>query len=690
MADKIPNDVFARIKQEIILAEKINTNELEPIVRENLSRYCSRHVPDMQSSQDWDVILNEVYPVIQRELPAIFFRNPRVFLKPRNKTFLAKRRNPLTGVMEETELDSMKSARTQEGILNYKLEEIRYKRETQKVLLDALLFQHGVLWHGYKGNFGMTDEKSFFIEDEDVFVKRLSPLKFLKDPSVAMANLEEARWIGRSFEVPMDDLLSDDVLDIDKSKLKGRLGYGEMIEEKNPGKIGVTGGQDQIQIGRTIKPLSEFLDKDYQNSTLARFVTVYEIFIRPTLKEKRNKEKGRILLYTKEQDKPLRVNEWPYKAKGWPAVVLQFNQLNDDMFGLSDPEVWGRIADQKNMIVNLQLRNAKENSRVMMGYDKNKMSQEEDIEKIRNGDQTVVGFDGNPNECLKIISPSGIGSGELYQLDGRIQRNLEDKSGVTELARGFLQSGEESATSVEIRSQGMSARPAYRQDIMSDFISDSVHYLNQLIKQFYPVDKAVRIIGSLDVEWCDAPSKEEIQAETDVEIDVLSMLPENPDKELQEMQTILTLMYQALTTPQIIQKIEQEGMIINIAPIIENLLIRLRVRNPDVFRHVKPEESQGYASVSELRQAGQNVQSALAGQPPPSPAQPGQDHRARLEVYGNINTILQELGDTVAGKILGQLMQMQQMMAQEEEEKTAQVGNKAPNFKIPQMNGRIK
>lgn len=684
MADNIPKEVFARIKQEVILSEKINTNELEPVIRENLSRYVSRHVPDIGSSQDWDVILNEVYPVIQRELPAIFFRNPRVFLKPRNKTFIAKRRNPQTGAMEEKELDSQKSAKTQEAILNYKLEEIRYKKETQKVLLDALLFQHGILWHGYKGDFGMTDEKSMLIENDDVFVSRLSPLKFLKDPSVPMSLLENCYWLGRSFEVKMDDLIDDDKLDVDKKQIKGRLGYGEMIEEKNPGKIGVTGGQDQLQIGRTVKPLSEFLEKDYKNSSMARFVTLHEIFIRPTLKEKRDGKKGYVLLYTKEQDKPLRVKDWPYKAKGWPAIPLQFNPLNDDMFGLSDIEVWGRIADQKNMIVNLQLRNAKENCKVWVGYNKDIVNQEEDVEKIRQGEQTVLGFNGNPAEAIKVMSAAGAASGELYQLDGRIQRNLEDKSGITELGMGQLQSGEESATSVEIRSQNMSARPAYRQDIMSDFISDSVHFLNQLIKQYYPVDKAVRIIGSLDLEWSNDPSKEEIQAETDAEIDVLSMLPENPDKELKEMNAILNMMYQALTTPQIMQKITQEGYTLNVSPVIENLLLRLRVRNPDVYRHLRPEESQGFASVAELRTAGQNVKAALAGQAPPSPPQPGQDHAARLEMYNEFADLIKELGDSPALQMLTQLMQAQKMIQDEEEKKQPKAGTKVPN-----LNGKM-
>lgn len=689
MADKLSENQLLRIKEEVILAEKINENELEPRLRESIARYTSRHIPAIQSTQDWDVVLNEVHPIIQYELPSIFFRNPKTFLKPRQKTFIAKRRDPLTGALKEVELDSSKSAKTQEAIINYKLDQIRYKKETQKVLLDALLFPHGVLWHGYKGEFGMTQEQSLYIEEEDVFVKRLNPLRFLKDPCVPMSNLEEARWVGRSFDVPLMDLYEDDVLDVDKSQIKGSLGYGEMVGLNSKVKAINSGGQDTLTTGKSIRPLSEFLSKDYANSKMARFVVCYEIFLRPTQKEKRDKEKGTILLYTKEQMKPLRTSDWQYKAKGFPGKILQFNELNDDMFGLSDIEVYGPIADQKNMIVNLQLRNAKENSKVWVGYSKENMD-EEDIDKIRNGEQTLIGFkDGNPRDKLAVMSASGAGSGELYQLDGRIDKNLQDKSAVSDLKRGFLQSGEESATSVKIRNAGGSVRALYRQDIMTDFLKESIHFLNQLIKQYYPVDKAVRIVGSLDVEWSDNPSKEEIQAETDVEIDVISMLPEDPEKEIQELQMVLNLMVQAINDPGLQQKIGQEGMTFNISPIIEQLLMRLRIKDPEVFRKIKPEESQGFASVAELRAAGENVKAALAGTSPPSPPQPGQDHRARLEIYGEFSQLLQELegniGQTIAGKILQQLMMTQQAFQQEEADKEASPGNKPVKFKIPKV-----
>jgi hypothetical protein len=104
-----------------------------------------------------------------------------------------------------------------------------------------------------------------------------------------------------------------------------------------------------------------------------------------------------------------------------------------------------------------------------------------------------------------------------------------------------LQSGEESAASVKLRANASSARPAYRQDLMSDFLKNSFKYINSMLKQFLPYEDAVRIIGSMDLIWSEQPSAETMMADTDVEIDPISMLPENPADELASLQNILML-----------------------------------------------------------------------------------------------------------------------------------------------------
>ncbi len=679
---KLSKQELLELKNQIIMAETINREELQPIMTEALERYMGKHFPKF--GYNWDIVLNEVYPIVQTNLPAIAFRNPRAYLKPRNKTFIAKVLDPATGKKVDTLLDSQKSASTQEAILNYTLDKIRYKQETRKTLLDGLLFPFGVMWHGYKGDWGMTEEQSFYVRDDMPFVERLCPTRFIKDPSVNMANIHKGRWVGRIIDIPFKDFMEDDQLNIDKRLIKGFKGFGDKVgtasniaSVTSTGTV-PTGGGDTRPVNAFGKNLIDFTEESYRKSTAANFVRCYEIFLRPSKKQKRAGEKGSILLLTFEQTQPLRESDWGIKAEGFPSKVLQFNELPDAMFGISDVDTYKSIADNKNILVNLALRNAQENSKLYVAIATAGMDGEEDVQKVQSGDQTILLFKGDDvNGKMSVQSGSGAASGELYQAINYVQKNLDDKSGVTDLRRGVLQSGEESAESVKIRAGASSARPAYRQDIMTDFFKESLDYINQMNKQFMPFDEAVRIVGSMDLQWSDKPTLEEIQADTDVEIDPISMLPESPEDEAQRLQMILNLMEQAINNPGVAQKIAQEGMTFNLSPVIEQLLMRLKIKDPDIFRTLKPEESQGYSSNQQLKMAEANVQAIMHGQPA-QPPQEGDDHGAQMYVYQSILGLLQEAGQqqTHAFAALSQLIQATAAMMQQEQEKQATPGQR--------------
>jgi hypothetical protein len=658
------------LHNEIKLAEKRNDTELKPVIKENLERYTGSYIPDF--GVDWDIYLNEVYPIVQFNIPSIYYKNPKVFLKPRNKTIITKVRNPQSGEMEEVQVDGVKAAKTQEAILNYAIEEMKYKREIQRILFDALIGKHGILWHGYKGEFGMTEEASMFIRQEQIFVKRIAPTRFLFDPAVGISNLDEGRWVGRSFDVPLEDLLEDDELDfVDKDKIKGFKGYGQIIKEG----ILKQGGKDIIQPGGSLKPLLDYADSKYRDSSACRFVTVYEIFKRPSKKEKREGKKGKVILLCNEQVKPLRESDWIYKAEGFPVQVLQFNELVDNDFGLDDVKTYSSIIDNKNIIRNLQIRNGQETSRVWVMIAKDGTN-EEDLQKIQVGENTIILKDGDTVNGKMSVQSGGAGaSSELYMLDQRIDRELQDKSGVTDLKRGFAQSGEESATSIRERSAGGAVKPQFRQDQMADFLRGSLKYLNQLLKQFMPYKDAVRISGTLDIVWSEEPTKELIQAETDVELDVLSMLPENPEREAQQLNTILQLMFSAISNPAILQKLQTEGFTFNIYPIVESLLMRMKIRDPEAFRRIRNEESLGFASVQQLKASHANVLASLQQAEIPFPPTDKDDHRTHIEIYQAVMTLLEMAG--TAPEVLAPIAelldihgQMQMELEQKEAPKT--------------------
>ena len=112
----IPDERLRALKAEVKMSKAFNEKELLPILDECLSRYTGSYVPTF--AVNWDIVVNEIYPVVQNYLPSIFFRTPRALLKPKQKTYIAKRRNPQSGAMEDIQLDSSKSAKTQESILN--------------------------------------------------------------------------------------------------------------------------------------------------------------------------------------------------------------------------------------------------------------------------------------------------------------------------------------------------------------------------------------------------------------------------------------------------------------------------------------------------------------------------------------------------------------------------------------------
>lgn len=664
--EKISKQRLGELKEEIIMAEKFNADELKPIIIEALERYTGKYTPEFGSG--WTILLNEVFPVIQNNLPSIFFRNPRAFLKARQKTFLKKQKDPLSGDTFTIEADSQKAAKTQEDILNYILSEIKYKPEVRKVLADALLFPYGVMWHGYKGDFGMTDEQSLYVKNEQLFVQRLSPMRFIYDPLVSISELEKAAWIGRVIDIRYRDLIEDKDLKVDK-KLKGYKGYG------NAGKSFVEGMYQPNYVRKPTKSLLDHVADWFRKGESSDFVRLYEIYLRPTKEEKNEGGKGRILLLAYDQDEPLRENEWKVKAEGWPAKVLEFNYVPDQKFGLADVEIYGPIADQKNAIVNLQLRNAEACTKTYTLINKSGVD-EEDLQKVVDGENTIITYSGDeaPTNKLAIVSASVGHSQELYLIDGRIQKNLEDKSGVTDLKRGNLQSGEESAESVKLRAAGGNTRTVYRQDIMTDFLRESMHYLNQLNKQFMTVTDAVRIIGSYDIEWSEKPDTADLQADTDVEIDVISMLPENPEMESVRYQKLLQLAVDGLSNPAVIQKLREENKTFNLAPLIEQVLLRERIRNPEIFRNIRPNESQGFVSVAELRAAEENVSALLTNQQVPYPPQAGQDHLARIEVYKAAALVAARLGQEQASALLQQLIQAQAQIYEEEQKKQPQVG----------------
>ena len=110
----------------------------------------------------------------------------------------------------------------------------------------------------------------------------------------------------------------------------------------------------------------------------------------------------------------------------------------------------------------------------------------------------------------------------------------------------------------------------------------------------------------------------------------------------------------------------------NFSPVIEQILLRMKIRDSEIFRTIKPEESQGFVSVQQLKQAQANVDAAISGQQIPFPPQMNDDHRAKLHVYASMQQLLQKMGQV--SDALNQLIQIHLALIQEIQKKQAKPG----------------
>jgi hypothetical protein len=100
--------------------------------------------------------------------------------------------------------------------------------------------------------------------------------------------------------------------------------------------------------------------------------------------------------------------------------------------------------------------------------------------------------------------------------------------------------------------------------------------------------------------------------------------------------------------------------------------MRLKLRDPEIFRKIKESEAMGFSSNQQLLIAKDNVKAALTGQPIPHPTQIDDDHRAQLTIYSEIAEILKLAGHV--SDQLNQLIAEHQQIEQQVAEKQGAAG----------------
>ena len=163
------------------------------------------HFMRLYTGEDWpigttitdaqQININRVYGNVQTQMPAVFLRDPKIFVKNKQKTIDTGTTDRLT--KQPIILDGYKCAQTVQNAINPLTKEINLKNEVSKVRDDALITQYGVMYIGYNTEFGIDDEENEYVREEAIFNQRISPFDFLADVELDQFDLSKAGWCGR-------------------------------------------------------------------------------------------------------------------------------------------------------------------------------------------------------------------------------------------------------------------------------------------------------------------------------------------------------------------------------------------------------------------------------------------------------------------------------------------------------------
>lgn len=645
-------DEITSLWNQINLTEQVIKNQVVPSYIESLSHYIGETSFKLHNMDEVDVALNDTFPIVQQKLPFLFFRRPRAFVKPRRKFVLVTKTNPITGQREKIRVDGSKLARTTEHALNWNLHESGFEEEMDRVSLDLALSPYAVLWQSYAGKFGLRQDETMYVKEDSIFQKRIRPDLFLWDTEGT--HEEEWSWVGRKTLVKLEDVLDDPRYSSEKRRLEGSVGFGDPLRKSQ--------GSDAINIGPRV--MSDLLDSSFKESIQSRRVWLYEIWQKPRLRDRLKGRRGKVFVLARDLPKPLFEDSWPLKQEGFPCELFRINPLNDSTLGIPDPKTYLEVVKEKQIETNLILRNLKQNSNLKVILNGSKFD-ESDVRKFVEGESAVL-LSRDPLQQGDVTSlQAGSVPSAAFQVAQNTDMQLQKQSAITQTRQGIKPPGEITATQAEILERGLESRPTLHQKLISRTLKKLMRKRVQLMKQFFKRQDIVPVMGTLDFEWSDEFSNDDITDEVDIEVDLVSMLPENPAVEIRNLLDMLRIMSDAMANPAIITKIQQEGHMFNFTPFIEQLLLRMNLRNEEMFRPVRPEEGEGFSPNSSLLLARQRaIRAIITGEF--DPPQPGENHDVMLSVYQSLLQLLQAIQAPVGA--LPQLIQATELARQQEEE----------------------
>jgi hypothetical protein len=406
-----------------------------------------------KTSDGWDIggykdktVDNVIFSNIRAIVPRLNFKNPKIFVRPKQKPFKTK----------DGMFDTLQASVFIELVLNYYYKVLDIKREARKCLYDALLAPWGIMELGYtlktqKVQKGELLEVNELIEEDSPFCVRRDPLDFRVDPECRDSNLNDCRWIGLRWVKPLEDVKKDPRYS-NTSNLKANFRVKTAFDSP-------TGGMR--------------IDDISDDQTLWGRVEGWTIW---------DRKEHRIMDIVKEHEKFLRNDdEWPLDLDGFPVETLYFNENATDVYSVPDTWLCLDMQDELNRIGSMQLDHIRRISQRRYVGRENAFSEEELRKLSHGGDGTIALSSMDPTTSLVPLSDATI-SQDIYMVRNGLKQTIQQMMGVTG-AEVLSAQKFESATEPALIEQASQTIRGDQQQIFEGFLVRIVEKLSKIIQQ---------------------------------------------------------------------------------------------------------------------------------------------------------------------------------------------------------------
>ncbi len=506
---------FDRIER----GKKLRKKKLKE-VKKLVQYYKSNQWTDVSGYKEKPVV-NLIFSHIKSQIPFLYFQNPKWYVRPK-----------------PNHLKYRANAEAATNYLNYYVGEnlrITLKRQMRLSILDAFFF-FGVMKSGYTAevlpneNYGKpkvlgyeddnedkpiydVDEKTGEVkkdEEEEILIsdkfsaRRISPAAIIIDTE-CQNYFEDGRYIIEEISLPLEDVKSD-------KRYKNTEDLTESYD---------------IETSLSISD-EDKKDADYSElkSSLRR-ITIYEIY-----DLEHNKLK---VLAEGLKDKFLRNEKTPDGIDGHPYSFLQFNDIPDEPYPLSDLRVLKSPQDEANKSLSLIASHAKRYGR-KFGYIES-LIEDDEMKKLESGEDGVM-FKVKELPLNKVVEvlPTTPLDNSVYMYNDQSRQNFDKLASTTEADRGMVERRKTAYEASKIYGSS-DFRKEDRRSQVEDFAADVGQKLLQAMQVHFTPEDALEISPEDASNWIVLKDRKDIEGQFNVGVIIGSATPKLPEYERTDFAT---------------------------------------------------------------------------------------------------------------------------------------------------------